>query len=96
MNKILVFSIFVSRNGSTVSQCVFEIKFSRTFDPFRLKVGLGQTTLTDGKDGSPAFANCFTVKCDANRFKMIIEVVKTCPQFENYIGQMLQNSLRVL
>ena len=52
---------------------------------------IGQTTVADDNNGLPAFANCFTVKCDANRFKMIIEVVKTCPQFENYMGQLLLN-----
>ena len=64
----------------------------------RFKVSLGQDDGTDGKDDSPTkigvgggssaapFSECFTTKCDANSFEMIIEVVKSCPQFESYIG----------
>ena len=64
----------------------------------RFKVTLGQNGATDGKDDGPTkigvgggssaapFSECFTTRCDANSFEMIIEVVKSCPQFESYIG----------
>ena len=70
----------------------------------RFKITLGQDDTggsTDGKDDAPTkigvgggssaapFSECFSTKCDANSFEMIVEVVKSCPQFESYIGRRL-------
>ena len=44
------------------------------------KIGVG------GGTSAAPFSECFTTKCDANSFEMIIEVVKACPQFEAYKG----------
>ena len=79
----------------------YDMKIFLLFYAFvaRFKVTLGQDDDgTDGKDDSPTkigvgggssaapFAECFKTRCDANSFEMIIEVVKSCPQFESYIG----------
>ena len=79
----------------------YDMKIFLLFYAFvaRFKVTLGQDDdSTNGKDDSPTkigvgggssaapFAECFTTRCDANSFEMIIEVVKSCPQFESYIG----------
>ena len=44
------------------------------------KIGVG------GGTSAAPFSDCFTTKCDANKFEMIIEVVKACPQFATYKG----------
>ena len=80
----------------------YDMKIFLLFYAFvaRFKVTLGQDDDdgTNGKDDSPTkigvgggssaapFGDCFTTRCDANSFEMIIEVVKSCPQFESYTG----------